>query len=215
MNNWIDDITFFTSKRFKKISDHLVDEQRSGKLILPERDAILKAFALTPPDQVKVIILGQDPYPTIGHAMGLAFSVQPDVKPLPKSLQNIFKELHDDVGVQRTNGDLTDWAQQGVLLLNTSLTVVAGAPQSHATIGWGALTNEVIQYLNDNYTNLVFILWGKHAQQKGIYVDAQKHLIIQSPHPSPLSAHRGFFGSKCFSQTDKYLIDHGKVPIDW
>lgn len=212
---WLEAIEFFSSDRFKRIAEYLKQEREAGKEIFPPRSSILRAFALTPPDKVKVVILGQDPYPTRGHAHGLAFSVEPDVRPLPKSLQNIFRELQDDTGGRRETGDLTEWASQGVLLLNTALTVIGGSPGSHSTIGWGTLTNEVIRYLNEHCEHIVFILWGKHAQQKAIYIDESKHLIIRSPHPSPLSAYRGFFGSRPFSRANKYLTDHNKEPIEW
>lgn len=212
---WLDAIEFFGSSKFTKIVEQLKTEREAGKIIFPPRSSLLKAFALTPPDNVKVVILGQDPYPTKGHAHGLAFSVEPNISPLPKSLVNIYKELEDDIGTNRENGDLSDWAKQGVLLLNTSLTVVEGQPSSHSDIGWGVLTNEVVRFLSEHYEHLVFILWGKHAQQKAIYVDGSKHLIIRSPHPSPLSAHRGFFGSKPFTRANKYLSEHKKQPIRW
>lgn len=212
---WLDAIKFFRSEKFKKVTEFLKEERQNGKNILPPRPSILRAFALTPPDNVKVVILGQDPYPTKGHAHGLAFSVEPDVFPLPKSLQNIFKELEDDVGSVHENGELTSWAEQGVLLLNTSLTVVEGSPNSHSYVGWGVLANEVLRFLNEYHENLVFILWGKLAQNKGTYIDESKHLVIKTPHPSPLSAHRGFFGSNPFSSTNKYLMEHGKEPIEW
>lgn len=212
---WLDAIEFFRSDKFNKVTETLKEERTQGKRIFPPRSSIMRAFALTPPDNVKVVILGQDPYPTFGHAHGLAFSVEPDVRPVPKSLNNIFKELDDDVGITPENGDLAPWAEQGVLLLNTSLTVVEGNPGSHSGIGWGVLANEVLRFLNEYHKDLVFILWGKLAQNKGTYIDETRHLVIKSPHPSPLSAHRGFFGSKPFSRTNKYLMDHGKEPIKW
>jgi uracil-DNA glycosylase len=212
---WFEKIPFFRSSAFTDIVDFMVEERKEGKEILPHTEFILNAFKLTPPEDVKVVILGQDPYPTKGHANGLAFSVNPDVTPLPRSLRNIFRELEDDTGTNRTNGDLSDWAVQGTLLLNTSFTVVAGIPGSHSRIGWEVLSDSVVEYLSEHREHLVFILWGKHAQQKSKLINHEKHMVIQSPHPSPLSAHRGFFGSKPFSATNKYLETHGKTPIEW
>jgi len=214
---WLDNVAFFESEKFKKIVQVLKEEESAGKTILPKKENLLRAFALTPLDKVKVVILGQDPYPTIGHANGLAFSVNPDISPLPKSLQNIYKELNADIGEPPwdVDGDLTRWAEQGVLLLNTSLSVVAGQPGSHKDIGWGALTNEIIRLLNEECENLVFILWGNFAQRKAMFVDQTKHYVIKSPHPSPLSAYRGFFGSKPFSKTNTYLKEHQIEEIQW
>jgi len=212
--DWID-LEFFHSSRFNKIANLISEQRKLGKSILPGKTQVLRALALTPPDKVNVVILGQDPYPTKGHANGLAFSVNPGVSPLPKSLKNIFQELKDDIGVVRTNGDLTDWAKQGVLLLNTTLTVIEGTPGSHSGIGWEILTTDVIKYLSEHHKNLVYILWGKHAQNKEIYINPTQNKIIKSPHPSPLSAHRGFFGSKPFSETNKYLMHYKDSVINW
>lgn len=209
------ELEFFSSPKFQKILTNLHEQRKADKVVLPPRDDIFNSLILTSFDETKVVILGQDPYPTVGHANGLAFSVNPGVKPLPKSLVNIFKELQSDTGTKRTNGDLSDWAQQGVLLLNTSLTVLEGKPASHSDIGWGMLTNEMIRCLSEQKENLVFILWGKHAQQKGMVIDQNKHHVIKSVHPSPLSAHSGFFGSKPFSKTNKYLTDKNLTPITW
>lgn len=208
-------LSFFSSSTYKDIVKFLVEEKKNGKTIVPSNSTILRAFALTPFDDVKVVILGQDPYPTIGHATGLAFSVPNSVSPLPKSLQNIYKELATDVGVQRKTGDLTDWAEQGVLLLNTSLTLAAGQPNSHKGIGWEKLTQEVVQTISDEKDFVVFILWGQNAINKSRWVDEEKHRVITSPHPSPLSASRGFFGSRPFSTTNKYLSEHKMQPIIW
>ena len=186
-----------------------------GTRIYPEVHNILRAFDETKFDDVKVVILGQDPYPTAGHADGLAFSVNHHLDTLPKSLQNIFKELEDDLGIAKTSGNLLTWARQGVLLLNTVFTVEEGKPKSHEGIGWEALSDEAIHKLSLNRENLVFILWGKKAQQKEHMIDTSKHLIIKSAHPSPLSARRGFFGSKPFSQANNYLKANGIEPIDW
>ena len=213
---WYSDISFFKedNEHFLNVRNKLSETFKSGSEVFPPLTKIFRAFDETPFEQTKVVILGQDPYPTVGHANGLAFSVESDVKPLPKSLINIFKELKSDIGVDRTDGDLTAWAKQGVLLLNDSLTVVEGKPGSHSAIGWEYLTNEVLEKLSSNKKNLVFILWGKKAQAKKKFIVGD-HLIIESPHPSPLSAHRGFFGSKPFSRTNKYLIEHNKRKIEW
>jgi len=187
----------------------------NSKTVYPPHTDIMKALETTPLEQVKVVILGQDPYHGPGQAHGLSFSVLNGNK-MPPSLLNIFKELSDDLQVPRpTNTDLTPWAQQGVLLLNTTLTVLAGAPMSHANLGWEIFTDEVLQHVNSQLANVVFILWGSHAQKKIRFIDPNKHLIIKSTHPSPLSAHRGFLGSKPFSQTNNYLISKGKSPINW
>jgi uracil-DNA glycosylase len=212
--DWLE-LDFFKSDRLKKIAETIYNDERFGKVVLPPHRQIFRALFHTPPDNVKVVILGQDPYPTEGHANGLCFSVSPGVHPLPKSLQNIFKELNTDLGTQRTNGDLTDWADQGVLLLNTTLTVIKGHAGSHRGIGWEVLTTEIIRYLSEYRENLVYILWGKHAQSKEIYINSHNNLIIKSSHPSPLSAYRGFFGSKPFSTTNKYLNDRKIKTIKW
>lgn len=206
---------FFESGRFGKIARFIEEEKRKGKSILPTSRNILRALSSTPPDEVRVVILGQDPYPTKGHANGLCFSVNAGVTKLPKSLINIFSELKDDLGIIKETGDLGEWALQGVLLLNSSLTVVEGEPGSHSGIGWEGLSLDVIRYLNENSSNIVYILWGKHAQEKEMYIDAENNLILKAPHPSPRSAYRGFFGSKPFSQTNKYLEEVGKRPISW
>ena len=163
-----------------------------------------------------MVILGQDPYPTPGHAHGLAFSVLPEVKPLPRSLKNIYKELQDDVGVDNQHsGYLQPWAEQGVLLLNTVLTVEAGNAGSHQKRGWERLTDRVIDTINGQPQPVVFVLWGGHAQKKAERIDSQRHLVIQTAHPSPLSARRGFFGSKPFSKINAFLHEHGRDSIDW
>lgn len=214
-NDW-ESLHFFTSSHFGDVVTFLKEEKQQGKLVLPEFANVLNALALTPLEHVKVVILGQDPYPTPGHANGLAFSVSADVRPLPKSLKNIFKELHDDIGCPiPKSGDLTKWAERGVLLLNTTLTVESGRPASHAGKGWEVLTTEIIQTVNDFRENVVFILWGKSAAVKARLIDEPKHLVITAPHPSPLSAHTGFFRSKPFSKTDAFLTSRGIEPIDW
>lgn len=209
--DWADEIEFFSSTKIKQVIKHVLQEKSP---VFPPKDCIFKAFALTPLSELRVVILGQDPYPTKGVANGLAFSVEPNT-PLPKSLKNIFTELRSDLGITRTRGDLTDWAEQGVLLLNTSLTVLEGKPGSHSDIGWAQLTSQVVRYISENKNNIVFILWGKHAQQKGLCIDTEKHCVIKSAHPSPLSAYNGFFGSKPFSKTNDYLVAHNIKPISW
>lgn len=208
-------LEFFNSLKFKQIVKFLKEEEEHGRVVLPLKEDILNAFYYTPFEEVKVVIIGQDPYPTPGHPIGLSFAVKSDVRPLPKSLINIYRELKDDVGSIYEDGDLTRWATQGVLLLNTSLTVRAGDAGSHSSIGWSILTRDVIKAINEGKRNVVFILWGRHAQQLGMFIDTYKHHIIKSAHPSPLSAYRGFFGSNPFSKTNKYLIEHGIEPIKW
>jgi len=180
----------------------------------PAGKNIFRAFDLTPFDQVKVVILGQDPYHTPGAAMGLCFSVPDGNRPQP-SLQNIFKEINSDLGVQRTQTDLTDWAEQGVFLLNSVLTVRAHQAGSHAKQGWENFTDSAIKHLSDEREGIVFILWGSYAIAKQAFIDSRKHRVITSPHPSPLSAHRGFFGSKPFSRTNDYLASKNEAAIDW
>jgi uracil-DNA glycosylase len=184
--------------------------------VFPEEKFIFRAFDLCPLPKVRVVILGQDPYPTKGHAHGLAFSVDKSVKPLPKSLQNIYKELQSDLSNPAPiNGELLHWAEQGVLLLNTVLTVHEGRPDSHSGKGWERFTDAVLTAVNRYTENTVFILWGAKAQAKVSLIDLERHFVIQSSHPSPLSAYRGFFGSKPFSRTNSYRINHGKKPIIW
>lgn len=184
--------------------------------IFPEGKYIFRAFDSCPFDQIKVVILGQDPYPTRGHAHGLCFSCDSHVRPLPKSLQNIFNELEDDLGIPAPpNGDLNHWAKQGVLLLNSILTVREGQPLSHANQGWEKFTDEVIQTINDQLDGVIFVLWGSPAQAKAARVNPDKHVILKAPHPSPLSAYRGFFGSKPFSRINGILREKGKEEIRW
>lgn len=199
-----------------QLKQFLAEEKQAGKTILPKPSEWFNALNSTPFDQVKVVILGQDPYPTPGHAHGLSFSVLPNVSPLPKSLQNINKELVTDLNLHNQHtGYLLPWAQQGVLLLNAVLTVEAGQTHAHQNKGWEKFTDRVIQILNQEKQHLVFILWGAYAQKKSAFIDRQRHLILQSPHPSPLSAHRGFFGSRPFSQANDYLAQHQITPINW
>lgn len=213
MTSW-DKLSALSEDAFRPIAQRIIEDLNEGRNVYPAITSWLRAFDLTPFDEVKVVILGQDPYPTAGHATGLAFSVHPDTA-LPQSLRNIFRELNEDVGVVRTNGDLTDWARQGVLLLNTALTVVEGKPGSHSNIGWEDLAKEAIQKLNNERENIVFVLWGKKAQAFEHLIDSKHHCVIKSPHPSPLSARRGFFGSKPFSQINDYLTKHNIKPIQW
>lgn len=217
MDNWLK-LPFFDSWQADTIHAYIRAQEKAGKTILPLAIDRYKAFLCTPIDQVKVVILGQDPYPTASpkiHANGLAFSVNGHVKPLPKSLQNIFIELENDLGIKRENGDLTDWAEQGVLLLNTSLSVEEGKPGSHANLGWAVLTKQAIEAVSTHHKNVVFVLWGNHARLKGRYIETDNHLILESAHPSPLSAKRGFFGSKPFSKINQYLVSVNKTPIKW
>ncbi|WP_316013038.1 uracil-DNA glycosylase [Roseobacter sp. HKCCA0434] len=183
-----------------------------GSDILPPAAKRFAALDLVAPDEVRVCILGQDPYPTRGHANGLAFSVAPDV-PLPRSLANIYAELRSDRGCAPATGDLTHWARQGVLLLNTALSVVEGAPGAHAKLGWQHLAEQVLAEISSRPT--AFLLWGRHAQALARHIRPGAHLIIESAHPSPLSARRGFFGSRPFGQVDDWLIARGERPIDW
>ena len=206
----------FTQPYMVRLKAFLQQEKRAGKIIYPPGLQIFNAFNQTPFDQVRVVIIGQDPYHGPGQAHGLSFSVPANLKPLPPSLQNIDKELASDLGMEQpTHGDLTAWTQQGVLLLNATLTVEAAQAGSHQQRGWESFTDAAITALNQQRDGLVFILWGSYAQKKGAVIDGQRHLILKSPHPSPLSAHRGFFGSKPFSATNRYLQRQGQQPIDW
>jgi len=198
-----------------KLMRFLRTELDSGVDIFPQPSLWFNALNSTAPEQVKVVILGQDPYPTPGHAHGLCFSVLPDVQPIPKSLKNIYKELNEDLGIINENGNLQKWANQGVLLLNSVLTVESGRPNAHQGKGWELFTDQVITRLNDLPQPIVFVLWGAYAQKKGTRIDETRHRVIRTPHPSPLSAYRGFFGSKPFSQINRYLREHGLSEIDW
>lgn len=205
----------FQNHYMKELLQFLHEERKKGKKIFPEEDKIFEAFRLTRFQDVKVVIIGQDPYHGEGQAHGLSFSVQKGVKP-PPSLQNIFKELKTDLKIQQPHhGCLESWARQGVLLLNAVLTVEHTKAGSHQQKGWEQFTDKVIDVLNDERKNLVFILWGTAAQKKARHVDSQKHLILKSVHPSPLSFYRGFLGSKPFSQANKYLEEHGIQKINW
>ncbi len=183
--------------------------------IYPPPGLMFNAFSHTPFESVRVVLLGQDPYHGPGQAHGLCFSVRDGVRP-PPSLQNIFKEIHDDIGSPiPTSGNLERWADQGVFLLNATLTVRAGQAGSHQNKGWETFTDAVIKLLAEEKEHLVFLLWGNYARQKASFIDQKRHLVLQAPHPSPFSAHNGFFGCKHFSKTNQYLADHGFMPIDW
>jgi len=205
----------FEKPYFQNIPDHLKTEKAQGKIIYPPGSLIFNAFNTTPFDKVKVVMLGQDPYHGPNQAHGLCFSVQNGVPP-PPSLVNIFKELKDDIGMSIPNhGNLTKWAVQGVFLLNASLTVRAGEPMSHSKIGWATFTDSVIQTISAKKQHVVFLLWGKFAQDKRVLIDETKHLVLRAAHPSPLSAHNGFFGCKHFSKANEYLMNKGISPVDW
>ena len=185
------------------------------QVIYPKKEDVFRAFELTPYKDVKVVILGQDPYHGQNQAHGLSFSVNDNVV-FPPSLRNIFTELVSDIGGQTpTSGNLTAWAKQGVLLLNTTLTVQEANPMSHAKKGWETFTDDVLRYLNQHETPIVFVLWGKHAQTKSKLIDTSKHCVIKSAHPSPLSAYRGFFGSQPFSRINEFLVQENQSPINW
>ena len=200
---------------FKSILKFLEQESAAGKTIYPAQTDLFSAFKETAYEDVKVVILGQDPYHGPGQAHGLAFSVQSHVPP-PPSLKNIFKELHSDLNLSiPQQGCLKKWASQGVLLLNTSLSVERGQPQSHANIGWTTFTDQVIKTLNDHPQALIFLLWGAHAQGKAGLIDATKHLVLTAAHPSPFSAHRGFLGCRHFSKANAFLEKQGRETVDW
>ncbi|HIO97670.1 MAG TPA: uracil-DNA glycosylase [Leucothrix sp.] len=215
--SWLKHIdTEFDQPYMQTLNEFLHKEKSQGKVILPPESLWFNAFNSMAFDKLKVVILGQDPYPTEGHAHGLCFSVLPEVKPLPKSLLNINKELLEDLGIDNSHtGCLQSWAEQGVLLLNTALTVEQGNANSHQGKGWETFTDKVIQTVNHKKEHIVFILWGANAHKKIPMIDNTKHLIIKSVHPSPLSAYRGFFGSKPFSKTNDFLQEHGIKAIHW
>ena len=205
----------FEKDYMQQLREFLNQEKEQKKVILPDSSLWFNALTTTDLDQVKVVILGQDPYPTPGHAHGLCFSVMPEVKPIPKSLLNVYKELESDLGIVNSNGNLQSWADQGVLLLNSVLTVEAGKANSHQGKGWEKLTDRIIEILNEQASPIVFVLWGAYAQKKGSIVNNPQHLVLRSPHPSPLSSYRGFFGSKPFSKINNFLIEKSKEPINW
>jgi uracil-DNA glycosylase len=206
---------------FQSLLEFVASKRRAGVVVFPPEHEVFNAFALTPFERVKVVILGQDPYHGPNQAHGLCFSVKPPVPP-PPSLINIFAELHRDLGLwsERPNhrpehGSLEGWARQGVLLLNAVLTVEAGKAGSHAGVGWERFTDLVIQRLSSLKSGLVFMLWGAYAQRKGVVIDRARHLVLEAPHPSPLSAYRGFIGCGHFSAANRYLVEHGRSAIDW
>ena len=204
----------FDKDYFVKLTDFVRGEYLSGKAIYPAPQNIFNAFNLCPLDRVKVVIIGQDPYHEPGQAHGLCFSVLPPT-PVPPSLQNIYKEIEADLGRKSvTNGDLTHWADQGVLLLNSTLTVQAHMASSHAKHGWEEFTDAVVRVLAAR-EGIVYMLWGGYAQKKAQFVNPEKNLVLKSAHPSPLSVYRGFYGNRHFSQANEYLVKHGKTPIEW
>jgi uracil-DNA glycosylase len=204
----------FEKPSFQELAG-FVRREYSSKTVYPPPGCIFQALDLVPFDKVRVVILGQDPYHGPGQAHGLCFSV-PDGVPMPPSLRNIFMEIHDDLGLPiPKTGSLTHWAGQGVLLLNATLTVEAGKAGSHQGKGWEEFTDAIIRRLAEEREGLVFLLWGAYAQKKGAFIDRKKHLVLTAPHPSPLSAHNGFFGCKHFSKTNAWLMERGEKPIEW
>ena len=207
--------TQFIQPYFQQIVLHIKTEKSQGKTIYPPGSQIFNAFDTTALDHVKVVILGQDPYHGPGQAHGLCFSVKNGVPP-PPSLVNIYKELQSDIGMTPPgHGNLTAWAKQGVFLLNASLTVRASEPMSHSKIGWANFTDAVIKTISDKREHVVFLLWGKFAREKKVLIDQNKHLVLEAAHPSPLSAHNGFFGCRHFSKANEYLVKNGIEPVNW
>lgn len=206
----------FEQPYFEQMALFLKTEKMAGKTIYPPGPLIFNAFDQTPFDKLKVVLLGQDPYHGPGQAHGLCFSVQDGVPP-PPSLINIFKEIEADIGLTMpvNKGNLTHWAKQGVLLLNTALTVRANEPASHSTIGWTVFTDAVIKKISEMKSGIVFLLWGNHAKEKQALIDGNKHFVLKAAHPSPFSVNKGFFGCKHFSKTNALLVQEGKDPIDW
>lgn len=202
-----------STEYFENLWQKAEEEYASGKCF-PPKEQIFRALELTPFEEVKVVIIGQDPYHNDFQANGLCFSVSEKVV-APPSLKNIFKELKDDLGIERTQKELDDWAKQGVLLLNATLSVKAHSPNSHKDLGWEKFTNFIIKEISDKKENVVFVLWGAFAQKKAEFINPAKHFIIKSPHPSPFSVYRGFYGSKPFSKINDYLASKGKKPISW
>ena len=214
-NSWQEALrSEFNAEYFQQLQNFLTEDKKHHEIYPPE-SKIFSAFNFTPFDKVKVVIIGQDPYHGEGQAHGLCFSVPDGIK-TPPSLRNIFKEIHSDLGIAPAkNGNLEKWAQQGILLLNATLTVRAGQAGSHQKKGWGSFTDAIIRNLSNQRSGLVFLLWGSFAQKKAELIDSGKHHILTAPHPSPLSAHRGFFGCKHFSQTNAILKKQGVKEIDW
>ena len=205
----------FDAEYMLELRDFLREQKLLGKTVYPSKDEIFAALNATPFDAVKIVILGQDPYHGPGQAHGLCFSVRQNV-PIPPSLRNIYKELAADINfLPPKHGCLNEWAQQGVLLLNSVLTVEGNLAASHKDIGWEKFTDSIVSHLNDKAENIVFILWGNYAQKKGAMIDRARHLVLESPHPSPLSASRGFYGNHHFSKSNEYLRAHDVAAIDW
>jgi len=205
----------FESPYMQQLKAFLVEEKQRGKAIFPRGSEYFRALDLTPLDEVQVVILGQDPYHGFGQAHGLCFSVRPGVR-IPPSLVNIYKELETDLGIPPArHGFLESWAKQGVLLLNSVLTVEESQAASHQGKGWERFTDAVIRRVNDECDGVVFMLWGSYAQKKAAFVDTERHLVLKAAHPSPLSAHNGFLGCRHFSKANAYLAEHGREPIDW
>ena len=213
-NSWDEVLTIEMQKSYFKYIKEFVKEERLNKTIYPPANDLFNAFKLTDFKEIKVVILGQDPYHGEKEAMGLSFSVRRGVR-TPPSLRNIFKELKDDLGIDRTDTDLSDWAKEGVFLLNTVLTVEKDKANSHKDIGWEIFTDYVIKEINDKLDNVVFILWGRQARDKKKLIKNSNNYVVESAHPSPLSAYNGFFGSKPFSKTNNYLREHDKKEINW
>lgn len=213
--SWREFVESESTKPYFRKMWQTIESLRESKEIFPPRKEIFSCFDKCPLENVKVVILGQDPYHGVGQAHGMSFSVKKGIK-IPPSLQNIYKELHDDLGIEiPDHGNLEKWADQGVLLLNTTLTVEKGKPASHSNFGWQEFSENALKILNDSERPLVFILWGAHAQKVGAVISNPKHLKIESPHPSPFSARRGFFGSKPFSRANQFLKNSGQAEIDW
>jgi uracil-DNA glycosylase len=205
----------FDKPYMRQLRAYLLAEKRAGKRIFPRGEEFFNAFAHTPLDRVKVVILGQDPYHGEGQAHGLCFSVRPGIA-VPPSLQNIYKEIHDELGLPvPRHGHLTAWADQGVLLLNSVLSVECARAASHQGQGWETFTDRVIEVINERREGVVFMLWGSYAQRKGAIIDGTRHLVLEAPHPSPLSAHRGFFGCGHFIRANEYFESRGEAPVDW
>lgn len=205
---------FLASEEGRILQETLSDEVAGGQTLYPPAGQVYRALESFDIPETKVVILGQDPYHGPGQAHGLAFSVASETR-LPPSLRNIFGELYEDLGVERHSGDLSHWADQGVLLLNSALTVRESQAGAHSRIGWQVLTDELVRQVNQHAQPTVFLLWGKDAQAKQAWIDIKRHAVIATPHPSPLSAYRGFFGSRPFSRANAFLIDHGRKPIEW
>jgi len=213
--SWFKELkTEFKKPYMKDLRSFLAKEKLKNRIVCPESSKIFYSLMLTPLESTKVVIIGQDPYHGEGQAQGLAFSVESD-RAIPPSLVNIFKEIKSDMNIEPPiHGDLSNWSRQGVLLLNSVLTVEKGNPASHAGRGWEGFTDKIIEILNKR-DGLVFLLWGAHAQKKGLTIDRRRHLVLEAPHPSPLSAHRGFFGCKHFSKTNKFLRERRDLEIQW